>query len=97
MRVKIVTPEMEAAERRAGILIGLTLIAAVVQTIGIIYLSLALKGEHPGQASLGAICAVLGAWGVLYVDARGHRRPFRWLRFIVTASLSIALGLVIGL
>ncbi|MFF2899136.1 hypothetical protein [Streptomyces sp. NPDC057966] len=88
---------MEAAERRAGILIGLTLIAAVVATIGIIYLSLALKDEYPGQASLGAICAVFGAWGVLYVDARGHRCPFRWLRFIVTASLSIALGLVIGL
>ncbi|MFJ8585863.1 hypothetical protein ACIRD2_14540 [Streptomyces sp. NPDC093595] len=97
LRVKIVTPEREAAERRAGMLMFLTLAALAVQAIGTIHLALSLRSEHHPQAAVGAACAVLGAWAGLYVDARSRRRSFRTGRFLLSASLSIAFGLTIGL
>lgn len=97
IRVKVVPPEEEARERRAGLYVALTLATWVVQAGGTVYLSLALKDQRMGAAVVGALCAALGAWGVAYLDAKGFRRPFRTWRFLTSASLSIALGCVIGM
>ncbi|MET9362011.1 hypothetical protein ABZX93_13950 [Streptomyces sp. NPDC006632] len=97
IRVKIVTPEEEARERRAGLYVALTSATWGVQAGGTISLSFALKDQRMGAAVVAALCAVLGAWGMVYVDAKGFRRPFRTWRFLTSALLSIVLGCVIGM
>lgn len=95
VRVRIVTPEEEEAERKAGIVLAVVVITVAVQMAGVFYLSTALQGGHLGHASLGSLCVLLAAWIAQLVDARGRRRPFRWRKFIVSICLSTALVLAL--
>ncbi|MGC0331350.1 hypothetical protein RKD23_004340 [Streptomyces sp. SAI-170] len=62
---------------------------------GILYLSKALQDRHLGHASLGSLLVFLAAWVAQLVDAKGHRRPFRTRRFILSVCLSFALILAL--
>ncbi|MGW8883047.1 hypothetical protein [Streptomyces sp. NPDC055749] len=95
MRVRIVTPEEAAAERKAGIVLAVVVLTVAVQMAGVFYLSTALQGGHLGHASLGSLCVLLAAWIAQLVDARGRRRPFRWRKFILGICISITLVLAL--
>lgn len=93
--VRIVTPEEEEADRRAGIVLASVALATACQMAGIFYLSRALQGGHFGHAVLGSLGVLLAAWVAQLVDAKGRRRPFRTRRFILSVCLSFALVLAL--
>ncbi|MFG2722572.1 hypothetical protein ACGFW5_30395 [Streptomyces sp. NPDC048416] len=95
VRVRIVTPEEEEAHGNAVAALVLFVLTVVLQTVGMFFLSSALKEKNLGHAALGAFGVLLAAWLGQLVDARGHQRPFKTRRFILSVCLSFALVLAL--
>ncbi|WP_328872446.1 hypothetical protein OHT76_21375 [Streptomyces sp. NBC_00287] len=97
VRVKIVTPEMEAAERRAGIILGLTLAAVVVQLLGALFLALGIAGSRISLIVIGGVAIPLGSWGVQFVDGRARCRPLRTGRLVLSVGIATLIAVLVGM
>ncbi|MGX1909253.1 hypothetical protein ACWIID_10355 [Streptomyces phaeochromogenes] len=96
VRVKIITPEIEAAERRAGIILGLVLAAAVVQVVGTFFVALGIRHPQFALVVMGVPAIVLGAWGAQFVDSRVRNHPLKTWKFVASIAVSAVVAVVGG-
>jgi hypothetical protein len=96
IRVKILTPEEEAAERRARIILFLTVAGIAIQLVGIFLLSRGIADSSVSQIVTGAIVIPLGLSAGQSAESRLRRRPFKTRRVIVGTCVAIAMAVLLG-
>ena len=96
IRVKILTPEEEAAERRAGIILFLTVAGIAIQLVGIFLLSRGIADSSVSQIVAGAIVIPLGSSAGQSAESWLRRRPFKTRRVVVGTCVAIAMAVLLG-